>query len=48
MTTYTIVDDVGVVEICGQPRDSRMTVIAIITTRNVRRVLAGGCNAVMA
>lgn len=48
VTTGAVVNDAGVVEGCGRPGDSRVTVVAIIAARYVRRMFAGRGNAVMA
>ena len=41
VTTGTIVDDVGVIERRGRPRDCRMAVIAVVAAGYVGRVFAG-------
>ena len=43
----TVIRDIRVVEVCGYPADRRVTVVAIIPTGEVRRVLTGCRNAVM-
>jgi hypothetical protein len=48
MAAYTVTGDVDVIEIRGQPADRAVTVIAIVAACDVRRVLAGGDDAVMA
>ena len=47
VTTYAIACDVGVIEGCRYPAGGRMTIIAIVTTRNMRRVFANGDCSVM-
>lgn len=47
MAAETVADDIRVVEIRRSPGDRRMTIVAIIATCDMRRVLAGGCNTVM-
>lgn len=48
MAAEAIARDVDVIEIRRQPGDRGMTIIAIVATRNVRRVLARGCDAIVA
>lgn len=44
----TVIHDVDVVEVGGQPRDCRVAVIAVIATGDMRRVLAGRYVAIVA
>lgn len=48
VTANAVAGDIHVVEVRRYPRDSRMTVIAIIATRDVHRVFACSFDAVMA
>ena len=47
VATNTVIHDVDVVEVGGQPRDCRVAVIAVIAARDMRRVFAGRNCAVM-
>ena len=48
MTAEAIARNGGVIEVRWRPRSSRVAVVAVIATRNVRRVLAFGDRAVVA
>lgn len=48
MARHAVVGEFGMIEIGRQPTVGRMAVIAIIATRNVRRVFSAGYRAVMA
>lgn len=48
VTAHAIAVYVCVVEICRPPRHRRVTIVAIIATADVRRMLAGCRNAIMA
>ena len=48
MAACAIAADIHVIEICRQPANGRVAVIAIIATRNVRCMLAGCRSAVVA
>jgi len=47
VTTEAVVGDVGVVEICRDPCNGRMAIVAVVATRDVRRMLACRYGAVM-
>lgn len=48
VTAETVVYDVRVVERRRRPRNGRMTVVAVVATGDVRRMLTGCCHSVMA
>lgn len=48
MTAKAITGDIGVVVGSRQPGDRRVTVVAVVTTRDVVRIFARGNGAVMA
>ena len=48
MTADAVINNVCVIEICRQPRDSRVAVIAIIAAGDMRWVFADGYHTVMA
>ncbi len=47
MAATAVAGNVRVVEIRRQPADGRVAVVAVIAARNVCRVFAGGCHAIM-
>jgi len=47
MAACTVSGDIDVVEVGGQPARCRMTIVAGIATRNMCRILSGGCDTVM-
>jgi len=48
VTAEAITSDVDVIEIGGQPAIGRVTIVTVVAARNVRRVLAGCCDAIVA
>jgi len=48
MTTGTIADDIHVIEVRGQPPISAVAIVASVAAGDVRQILAGGCDTVMA
>ena len=48
MAAHAVTRDVDVVKVGRQPGNCAVTVIAVVTTRNVGRMFAGGSDAVMA
>lgn len=48
MATDAVADDTHVVEVCGPPADGRVAIFAVIATRDMRWVLAGRSDTVMA
>lgn len=48
VTAEAIASDVDVIEIGGQPAIGRVTIITVVAACNVRRVLAGRCDAIVA
>ena len=48
VTTAAVIDDIGVIEVCGKPCDGRVAVIAIVAARDMRRMFADRGYAVMA
>jgi len=47
MAAHAIASDIDVIEVCRQPARSRVTVVAVVATGDVRRVLAGGRDTVV-
>ena len=48
MTADTVVDDIRVVEVGRQPRDSGVAVVTVVTAGNMRRMFADRYHTVMA
>jgi len=48
VTAEAIASDIDVIEIGGQPAIGRVTIITVVAACNVRRVLAGRCDAIVA